>query len=133
MGILPVPTAYDAAAVLIVEDEPLVRAMAADIFIDAGYRVFEAGHAADALTLLEDRDDIGGVFTDIEMPGEMNGLALAATIQGRWPAIAVLITSGRLRPGDHMMPEGADFIPKPYLPDDVVERMEAIGISDRAA
>jgi two-component system, response regulator PdtaR len=133
MGTLPGAAADDGAAVLIVEDEPLVQAMAADIFMDAGYRVFEACHAADAMTLLEDRDDIGGVFTDIEMPGEMNGLALAATIQGRWPAIAVLITSGRFRPHESLLPEGSEFIPKPYLPSDVVERMEAIGLSDRAA
>src|SRR3546814_3746130 len=55
------------AAVLIVADGPLVRAFAADILMDAGYRVFEACEAADALTILEGRDDIGTVFTDIEM------------------------------------------------------------------
>lgn len=112
-------------AVLVVEDEPLVRAMAAEIFMDAGFRVFEACEACDALTILEGRDDIGAVFTDIEMPG-MDGLALAATIRGRWPAIAVLITSGRVRPGHDAVPTGAGFIAKPYLPTDVVDRLEMI-------
>lgn len=106
-------------AVLIVEDEPLVRAMAADIFMESGYHVFEAGDAADALAILEGRDDIGAVFTDIEMPG-MNGLDLAASIRVRWPGIAVLISSGRVRPDPGTLPAGADFIPKPYLPSALV-------------
>lgn len=110
------------AAVLVVEDEPLVRTVAADILMDAGYRVFEACEAADALTILEGRDDIGAVFTDIEMPG-MDGLALAATIRGRWPAIGVLITSGRVRPGHDALPVGADFIAKPYHPDELIGQL----------
>src|SRR3546814_1346089 len=85
------------AAVLIVEDGPLVRAFAADILMDAGYRVFEACEAADALTILEGRDDIGTVFTDIEMSG-MTGLALAGVITEGWPEIAILVTSGRIQP-----------------------------------
>lgn len=120
-----------AAAVLIVEDEPLVRAMAADSFMDAGYRVFEACDAADALTILEGRDDIAAVFTDIEMPG-MNGLDLAASIRGRWPAITVLITSGRVRPGAALLPVGADFIPKPYLPSDMIGKISALMASGRS-
>ncbi|RIA46250.1 response regulator receiver domain-containing protein [Hephaestia caeni] len=110
---------YDVAAVLVVEDEALVRAMAADILMDAGYRTFEASDAPDALAILEGRSDIGAVFTDIEMPG-MTGLALAATIRDRWPRVSVLITSGRLRPSAGEMPTGADFIAKPYRPDELV-------------
>lgn len=117
--------ARQTAAVLIAEDEPLVRAMAADIFMDAGYRVFEACDAADAMTILEGRNDIAAVFTDIEMPG-MSGLDLAAAIRGRWPAIAVLVTSGRVRPGESKLPDGADFIPKPYRPSEMIEKMAAV-------
>ncbi|EQB33528.1 response regulator [Sphingobium ummariense] len=108
--------------VLIVEDEPLVRTMAADIFIDAGYRVYEACDASDALTILEGRDDIGAVFTDIEMPG-MTGLALASAVRGRWPSMAVLVTSGRVRPGPGELPEGAGYIAKPYMPDELVNQL----------
>ncbi|MBV2149959.1 response regulator [Sphingobium sp. AS12] len=111
--------ADDGAAILVVEDEALVRAMAADILLDAGYRIFQAGDAPDALAILEERDDIGAVFTDIEMPG-MTGLALAATIRDRWPCVALLITSGRLRPGAGEMPTGADYLAKPYHPDELV-------------
>lgn len=118
-----------AAAVLVVEDEPLIRAMAADSFMDAGYRVFEACHAADAMAILEGRDDIDAVFTDIEMPGDMNGLALAASIRGRWPAIAVLVTSGRVMPGGDSLPAGADFLPKPYRQTEMVRRIAAIMVS----
>jgi len=120
-----------AATVLVVEDEPLIRAMAAEFFMEASYHVLEACDAAAALSILEGRDDIGAVFTDIEMPGDMNGLALAATIRGRWPAIAVLITSGRARPGASVLPLGADFIPKPYLPTDMIAKIAALMVSGR--
>lgn len=119
-----------AGAVLIVEDEPLVRAVAADVFMDFGYRVFEACDVADALTILEGRDDIAAVFTDIEMPGTMNGLDLAAAIRQCWSAIAVLVTSGRVHPGAGMLPVGADFIPKPYLPSEAIDKMKALMVAD---
>ena len=115
-----------AAAVLIVEDEPLVRTIAADIVMDAGYRAFEACDAADAIAILEGRDDIAAVFTEIEMPGDMNGLDLAAAIRSRWPATALLITSGRVRPGGSMLPVGADFIPKPYHPDELISQLAGL-------
>jgi len=116
----------DGAALLVVEDEPLVRAMAAEVFMDAGFRVFEACDANEALTILDGRDDIGIVFTDIEMPGTMNGLALAAEVRSRWPDVGVLITSGRVLLASGMLPTGAVFIPKPYLPSEVVRLIEAI-------
>jgi CheY-like chemotaxis protein len=127
MGILTRAAARRGGAVLIVEDEPLVRSMAADIFIDAGYRVLEAGNALEAITVLEGANDIMTVFTDIEMPGEKNGLSLAAEIKVRWPRISVLITSGRVRPDAAALPMGADFIAKPYLPREVINRIESIG------
>ena len=108
------------AAVLVVEDEPLVRTMVADILMDAGYRVFEACEAADALAILDGRDDIGAVFTDIEMPGGMTGLALAAAVRDRWPSMPVLVTSGRVRPGAGELPNGAAYIAKPYMPGELV-------------
>lgn len=122
-----VASADHGAAVLVVEDEPLVRAMAADIFMDAGYRVFEARDANEALMILEGRDDVGAVFTDIEMPGTMNGIALATTIRTRWPKVAVLITSGRVLPAQGMLPSGAAFIPKPYRPSELIHLVETIG------
>ncbi len=87
MGILTRTAARRGRVVLIVEGEPQLRKMAADRFIDSGYRVFEAGNALEAIAILERGNDITAVFTDIEMPGETNGLSLAAEIKTRWPHI----------------------------------------------
>lgn len=122
----PGKTASHEAAVLVVEDEPLVRTFAADILMDAGYRVFEACEAVDALAILEGRDDIGAVFTDIEMPG-MTGLALASAIGERWPEIAILVTSGRIQPDPGTLPAGAAFIAKPYKADALIGRLAELG------
>ncbi len=81
------PVAEPRMVVLVVEDETLVRMFMADFLDEAGFKVFEAVHADEALTVLQARPDIQAVITDIEMPaGSMNGLKLAQTIQERWPA-----------------------------------------------
>lgn len=118
--------------VLVVEDEPLVRLIATDMFVDAGYRVFEACDAAEALAILESRCDVTGVFTDVEMPGAMNGLDLATRIGSCWPGIGVLITSGRYRPGDGI-PKGAAFIAKPYHSGEVIPKLEAVMTATRVS
>lgn len=112
--------------VLVVEDKPLIRRGAANFFADAGYEALQAEGASQALTILESRDDILAVFTDIEMPGPMNGLALAASISERWNSIAILITSGRLCPPEHELPVGAGFIGKPYRTAHVLGKIEAL-------
>src|SRR3546814_14342667 len=94
--------------------------MVADILMDAGYRVFGACEAADALAILDGRDDIGAVFTDIEMPGGLTRLALAAAVRDRWPSMPVLVTSGRVRPGACELPIGAADLAKPYMPGEFV-------------
>ncbi len=93
--------------------EPLVRVFATKILRMRGYRVFEACDAQDALTILEERQDIRIVMTDIEMPGDMDGLALASTIRERWPETVVLVNSGRVRPEPEALPDRAGFIAKP--------------------
>ncbi|HPB21983.1 MAG TPA: response regulator [Novosphingobium sp.] len=118
--------------VLVVEDEPLIRTCAANFFVEAGYEVLQAGSASQALTILENRDDILAVFTDIEMPGPMNGLGLAASISERWNAIAILITSGRLCPPEHDLPVGAGFIGKPYRTAHVLGKIEAL-VAERSS
>lgn len=116
----------DRGVALVVEDEALVRAMAADILTDAGYRVHEAGNASEALAILEGRGDIETVFTDIEMPGEMNGVGLAVTICQRWPQMRVLVTSGRGVPDDCSLPIGVGFIGKPYRRTEVLAEIQAL-------
>lgn len=99
--------------VLIVEDEPLVRMLATDIITDAGFVAVEVVNSTDALAFLEDRTDVRIVFTDIDMPGSVNGVQLALNIRTRWPRMGIVITSGKVsRP--LQLPSKSQFIPKPY-------------------
>ncbi|MET4423229.1 response regulator [Bradyrhizobium sp. 956_D2_N1_5] len=102
--------------VLIVEDEFLIRSHAAQIIEDAEFDVLEASNADEAISILEARSDIAVLFTDIQMPGSMDGLKLAAAVKGRWPPIKIVATSGfvNVRPND--LPEGGRFLAKPYHP-----------------
>jgi CheY-like chemotaxis protein len=100
--------------VLIVEDELLLRIDAAEMIEAAGFEVIEAANADEAIEVLEARRDITVVFTDIQMPGSMDGLKLARAVRGRWPPIKIIATSGRLHVGDTDLPEGGRFLPKPY-------------------
>src|SRR6201986_2791272 len=100
--------------VLVVEDEFLLRMDAADVIGAAGFEVLEAANADEAITILEARSDITVVFTDIQMPGSMDGLKLARAVRGRWPPIKIIATSGHLDVGESDRPEGGRFLPKPY-------------------
>jgi CheY-like chemotaxis protein len=93
-------------AVLIVEDEPLVRMGAVKIIEDAGFDVIEAASADEAIRILECRSDIRVVFTDIHMPGSMDGLKLAHAVRNRWPPIKIIVTSGRDLITEQDLPEG---------------------------
>lgn len=90
--------------VLVVEDDAIVRMDTASIIEEAGFEVIEAATADEAIVLLEARTDIKVVFTDIEMPGSMNGLKLAFTVRDRWPPVLIIIASGRIRPDPDEMP-----------------------------
>ena len=110
------------AVVLVVEDEALIRMSAAHMVEDAGFASVEAGDADEAMGILEGRDDIRAVFTDINMPGSMDGWKLAHAIRGRWSPIHLIITSGLAVPGERRMPENGRFICKPYT----AERVTAV-------
>jgi CheY-like chemotaxis protein len=105
--------------VLIVEDEALVREVIQTELEDAGYEVVLAENADAAIVILEARADIHLVFTDIDMPGSMDGLKLAACVRDRWPPVHIIITTGKERPRE--IPANALFIPKPYLGQTVVD------------
>jgi CheY-like chemotaxis protein len=107
------------AIVLIVEDEALLRMNATAIVQDAGFVTLEAANADEAVAILESRDDIRLVFTDIQMPGSMDGLALAMVIRDRWPPIAIIITSGRVRP--EALTESMAYVAKPYAPAELTQ------------
>jgi CheY-like chemotaxis protein len=102
--------------VLIVEDEFLLRMNAVDMIAGAGFEVVEAANADQAIEILEARRDITVVFTDIQMPGSMDGLKLARAVRGRWPPIKIVATSGHLDVGETDLPEGGRFLAKPYSP-----------------
>jgi len=105
--------------VLVVEDELLLRMEAADMVKAAGFEVVEAGNADQAIEILEARRDITLVFTDIQMPGSMDGLKLARAVRGRWPPIKIVATSGHLHVRETDLPEGGRFLPKPYSPAEI--------------
>jgi two-component system, response regulator PdtaR len=112
--------------VLIVEDEALIRMHAADMICDLGFEVIEAADADQAISLLESNPNVSVVFTDIQMPGSMDGLRLVAAIRKRWPPVALLVTSGQLRPKDNELPENAHFLPKPYMMGELKTHLDAL-------
>lgn len=101
---------------LVVEDEALVRFDLAQSLEEVGYVTFEASNAADAISILEVHPEIRIVFTDIQMPGTMDGLALSQYVRKRWPPTIIVISSGRCSPRSDEMPIGAHFLTKPYSP-----------------
>src|ERR1700730_12172251 len=102
--------------ILIVDDEPLVRLGVAQTSEDAGFEIIEAANSSEAIRILESRSDIRAVFTDIHMPGSMDGLKLAHAVRNRWPPIKIIVTSGREFLTEHDLPEGGRFFGKPYDP-----------------
>lgn len=107
------------AVVLVVDDEPVVRMCVAGELQASGFEVVEAESADEALTALESRSDVRAMFTDINMPGEGDGLALAHAVHERWPAVRLVVTSGRVKPESDELPEDGCFIAKPYAPEAV--------------
>jgi CheY-like chemotaxis protein len=100
--------------VLIVEDEFLLRMNAVDMVGAAGFEVVAAANADEAIEILETRHDVTVIFTDIQMPGSMDGLKLARAVRGRWPPIKIIATSGHADVRETDLPEGGRFVPKPY-------------------
>jgi CheY-like chemotaxis protein len=107
-------TAAKRAVVLVVEDDVLLRINAAEMIESAGFDVIETASADEAIAVLERCVVIHVVFTDIQMPGSMDGLKLAHVVRSRWPPVGIIATSGQVapRPGD--LPEGGKFLQKPY-------------------
>jgi CheY-like chemotaxis protein len=100
--------------VLIVEDDFLIRMNTAQTIEEGGFIVVEAANSDEAIAILESRLDITVVFTDIQMPGPMDGLKLAAAVRGRWPPIQIIATSGLVDVRKADLPNGGRFLPKPY-------------------
>ncbi len=110
-----------AKIVLVVEDEALLLFTIADELRDAGFTVYEARNADEAIGRLEERPSIDIMFTDIDMPGSMDGLRLSAAVRDRWPPVKIIVTSGKRNPGADAIPQGGVFMPKPYMPEQLAE------------
>ena len=118
--------------VLLVEDEALVRMMAADVLREeGGFKVVEAGDADEALTVLDATEDVRALVTDVEMPGSLDGFTLARVVKQAWPQIGIVVTSGRMAPRPNDLPSGALFIPKPYRPADLLAAVRTVLPSDQ--
>jgi two-component system, response regulator PdtaR len=112
--------------VLVVEDEPLIRMDTASFLEAAGLTVYEASNAAEAIRFLELHDEIRLIFTDINMPGSMDGLTLAHYVRGRWPPVKIIVTSGYKKMKSNDLPVGALFIEKPYHAKHVAQKMKEV-------
>lgn len=113
----------DAGVVLIVEDHLLVQITATAEIEDAGLDTLVAADADEALEILESCDDVRTLFTDIDMPGSMDGLDLAQHVHERWPDIRVVVTSGRRPDGVDLLPDGVTFFQKPYEYSRIVDEL----------
>jgi CheY-like chemotaxis protein len=113
------------AVILIVEDEFLIRMHAVEMLQEA-FEVVEAASADEAIAILESRLDITVVFTDIHMPGSMDGLKLAAAVRDRWPPILIVATSGQVKPGPGDLPQGGRFLEKPYSSAEIMKTLREL-------
>ena len=112
--------------ILIVEEEFLIRMHAAQMITEAGYDVVEAKNADDAIVILETRRDIRVVFTDLQIPGSMDGLKLAHAVRHRWPPIHIVATSAYDASLKDELPAGSVFLPKPYNEREIVGTLHAL-------
>ncbi|MBP0617782.1 response regulator [Jiella mangrovi] len=113
-------------AVLIVEDDAIVRTEAVDLCEEAGFSTYEAKNADQAIRLLERHPEIRVLFTDVEMPGTMDGLKLAHAVRDRWPPVTIMVTSGRIKVGKDDMPENGLFFAKPYPPRGIIQALQSV-------
>ena len=102
------------AVVLVVEDSTIIRMGAVDLVLSAGYEALEACDADEAIRVLESRDDVDLVFTDVQMPGTMDGIKLSHYIRDRWPPVKLIVASGIAILEESSLPGGSRFFSKPY-------------------
>jgi CheY-like chemotaxis protein len=114
------------AVVLVVEDDMLLRMRAVDMVEDAGFTSVEAVDADEAVAILESRSDIALLFTDIQMPGSMDGLKLAHAVHKRWPPIKIILVSGQLKLADLDIPADSRFFGKPLEANVMIAQMRSM-------
>jgi len=102
------------AVVLVVEDSAIIRLGAVDLVLAAGYVALQASNADEAIAILGSRQDIDLVFTDVQMPGTMDGIKLSHYIRKRWPPVKLIVASGAAILEESSLPGGSRFFSKPY-------------------
>jgi CheY-like chemotaxis protein len=112
--------------VLVVEDDWLLRLIAVEVVEDAGLVAIEAANADEAIALLECRADIAVIFTDVDMPGSMDGLKLAHAVRHRWPPIKIIIVSGKTHLSNAELPSDARFFSKPYSAPNMISELRSL-------
>ena len=112
--------------ILVVEDDPIIRIGALQLVANAGFEAIEASDADEAIRILEARSDIHLVFTDVGMPGTMDGIKLAHYIRRRWPPVKLIVASGKAILDESHLPAGARFFAKPYSESAIVGAMIAM-------
>jgi CheY-like chemotaxis protein len=121
---MPLPRPLPASTVLVVEDDEILRMCAANVIADAGFTPIEAANADEAIAILESRSDIALLFTDIQMPGSMDGLGLTRTVQERWPAIKIILVSGRAELSELDRPANSRFFQKPFTTRQIIQGLQ---------
>ena len=104
----------------------LLRLLAVEIVEDAGFVAVEAANADEAIVILERRADIALIFTDVDMPGTMDGLKLAHSVRRRWPPIKIIIVSGKTHLSDADLPSDTRFFSKPYSVPDMISELRSL-------
>jgi two-component system, response regulator PdtaR len=113
--------------VVVIEDEVLVREHAVILLEECGFSVADFGSADEALPFLESKgEEVDVIFTDVRLPGRLDGLGLAEIVARRWPRIPLVITSGNDALGDPRLPAGVTFLAKPWLPLDVLAHVDRV-------
>ena len=110
--------------VLVVEDEALLRLYVDGFLEEAGFEAIDAADADAALNIMAHRPDVRVLFTDIQLPGAIDGMELARLVHEHWPHVLLLITSGNRLPSTAEIAEHAHFLPKPYRPDEVIREIQ---------
>ena len=113
-----------AHAVLVVEDEELVRINNCDLLEKAGLQVYEASNADEAMALLEAHPEVRVLVTDVKMPGWMSGIDLARQAAKKWPDICIMVTSAYYTSDDAELPENMTLFPKPFSPEALVKEVK---------
>jgi two-component sensor histidine kinase/DNA-binding response OmpR family regulator len=112
--------------VLVVEDEMVLRMRAVDIVEDAGFTAVQAVNADEALSILKSRSDIALLFSDIQMPGSMDGLKLAHAVHDRWPSIKIILVSGQVKVSETDKPTDSRFFGKPIEAKQMIAELQGM-------